>query len=208
MSVWNEGLCCVCCAIVLVNDVSLWNEGLCSVCCAIVLVNDVSLEIKDCCAIVLVNDVSLWNNGLCYSGDEWCQFVKWSTVLCLLFYSGGEWCQSVKWRTVLCVLCCSVGECQSVKWRTVLCVLCCSGGEWCQSVKWRTVLCVFQINDQVPEGMSSLFSDPVLSQPSKGGDDSTPVVSSCSLLKLSNTAPTYNSLQNIQLHKMDCFDII
>ena len=69
MSVWNKGLWCVCCAIVVVNGVSLWNEGLWCVCCAIVVVNDVSLWNEGlwsvCCTVVLVNDVSLWNEGLC-----------------------------------------------------------------------------------------------------------------------------------------------
>ena len=69
VSLWNEGLCCMCCAVVLVNDVSLWNEGLCSVCCTIVVVNDVSLWNEGlcsvCCTVVLVNDVGLWNEGLC-----------------------------------------------------------------------------------------------------------------------------------------------
>ena len=53
-------------------------------------------------------------------------------------------------------------------------------------MKLTTKDCVFQINDQVPEGMSSLFSDPVLSKPNRDKDESTPVVSS-SLLKLSNS---------------------
>ena len=46
---------------------------------------------------------------------------------------------------------------------------------------------VFQINDQVPEGLSSLFNDPVLSRPS-AGKDSTPVVSATQAVRLAESA--------------------